>query len=41
MGEAFGHCIDRKTNMTKINLSIPNIKKKKRNTKLKGKQNFL
>lgn len=28
MGEAFGHYIDRKTNMLKINLSIPNIKKK-------------
>lgn len=29
MGGAFGPYIDRKTNMLKINLSIPNVKKKK------------
>lgn len=38
MGGAFGPYIDRKTNMLKINLSIPNVKKKRKHkTKKKTK----
>lgn len=37
MGGAFGPYRDRKTNMLKINLSIPNVKKKQKTKKLKRK----